>query len=30
LCGEIKQAVRSLEDVQIRELMTLLGRVKAG
>ena len=29
LCGEIKDAVRSLENIQVSELMKLLGRVKA-
>jgi 2-methylcitrate dehydratase len=30
LCREIKDAVRSLENIQVRDLMKLLGRVKAG
>src|ERR1700678_4377424 len=30
LCREIKEAVRSLESIQVRDLMKLLGRVKAG
>jgi 2-methylcitrate dehydratase len=30
LCGEIKDAVRSLESIQVKELMKLLGNVKAG
>jgi 2-methylcitrate dehydratase len=29
LCREIKDAVRSLENIQVRDLMKLLGRVKA-
>jgi 2-methylcitrate dehydratase len=30
LCREIKYAVRSLENIQVRDLMKLLDRVKAG
>jgi 2-methylcitrate dehydratase len=30
LCGEIKDAVRSLESIQVRDLMKLLGFPKAG
>jgi len=30
LCREIKDAVRSVENIQVRDLMKLLGRVKAG
>src|SRR5580693_3074671 len=30
LCGEIKDAVRSLENIQVRDLMKLLGSTKAG
>ena len=30
LCGEIKDAVRSLENIQVRDLMKLLGFPKAG
>jgi 2-methylcitrate dehydratase len=30
LCGEIKDAVRSLENIQVRDLMKLLGSAKAG
>jgi 2-methylcitrate dehydratase len=30
LCREIKDAVRSLENIQVRDLMKLLGHVKAG
>src|SRR5271154_146145 len=29
LCGEIKDAVRSVENIQVRDLMKLLGAVKA-
>jgi 2-methylcitrate dehydratase len=29
LCQEIKDAVRSLENIQVRELMKLLSNVKA-
>jgi 2-methylcitrate dehydratase len=30
LSGEIKDAVRSVENIQVRDLMKLLGGVKAG
>ena len=30
LCREIKDAVRSLENIQVRDLMKLLGLAKAG
>jgi 2-methylcitrate dehydratase len=30
LCREIKDAVRSVENVQVRDLMQLLGRVTGG
>jgi 2-methylcitrate dehydratase len=30
LCGEIKDAVRSLESIQVRDLINLLGQLKAG
>jgi 2-methylcitrate dehydratase len=30
LSGEIKDAVQSVENIQVRDLMKLLGSVKAG
>jgi hypothetical protein len=30
LCREIKDAVRSLENIQVKDLIKLVGRVKVG
>jgi 2-methylcitrate dehydratase len=30
LCNDIKDAVRSIESIQVRELLNLLGRANAG